>query len=256
MSIFLIKSILSIIVAFLALLSIYTMFEVFGRKEKRYDTAKLVKIHRISGIIYFLILIIIALFCLKFIMVTGAELSARATVHGLAALLIAILFLIKLSYIRIYRRFYEKAKNIGILIAILSFIMIGSSSAYYFVITKFGTDMTYDKIIQYREKMASNQGLKTDGLKLTVRTDQESIKRGAILFEAKCSFCHAPYSTETIVGPGLKGILKNPVLPVSKRPASPENIRRQLRRPFNRMPSFEDLTETEVSDIIAFLNTL
>jgi hypothetical protein len=74
--------------------------------------------------------------------------------------------------------------------------------------------------------------------------------------DTKCSFCHDAYSTNTIVGPGLKGVLKNPSLPVGGRPATPENIRKQLRQPFNRMPSFEYLSEKEVGDILAFLNTI
>jgi len=43
---------------------------------------------------------------------------------------------------------------------------------------------------------------------------------------------------------------------VSKRPATPENISRQLRQPFGKMPSFDKLTEEEVADVVAFLNTL
>ncbi|MBI5098771.1 MAG: cytochrome c [Nitrospirae bacterium] len=95
-----------------------------------------------------------------------------------------------------------------------------------------------------------------EALKHTIKTDTESIGRGKNLFDAKCKFCHNAYNTGTLVGPGLKGILKNTVLPVSKQPATPENIRRQLRQPFSRMPSFEYLSEEEAEDIIAFLNTL
>jgi hypothetical protein len=89
-----------------------------------------------------------------------------------------------------------------------------------------------------------------------IKNDLESIARGKILFDAKCKFCHNAYNTGTIVGPGLQGILKNPELPVSRRPAASDNIRRQLRQPFSRMPSFEYLSKEEVEDIIAFLNTL
>jgi cytochrome c2 len=92
--------------------------------------------------------------------------------------------------------------------------------------------------------------------RLIVKTDPESIGRGKNLYDEKCKFCHNAYSTEEIVGPGLKAILKRPKLPVSKRPATPENIIRQLKHPFNRMPSFEYLKDEEIEDIIAFLNTL
>jgi hypothetical protein len=51
-------------------------------------------------------------------------------------------------------------------------------------------------------------------------------------------------------------VLKNPELPVSRHLSTPENIRRQLIQPFSRMPSFEYLSEKEMADILAFLNTL
>jgi len=89
-----------------------------------------------------------------------------------------------------------------------------------------------------------------------IKKDPESAARGKVLFYAKCKFCHNAYSTETIVGPGLEGVLRHQRLPVSGRPATFDNVRRQLRRPFNRMPSFAYLSEEEVNDLIAFLNTL
>lgn len=117
--------------------------------------------------------------------------------------------------------------------------------------------MTFDKIMRYKKGGTAKEVEKKDeGLKFVVRTDSESIGRGKNLFDAKCSFCHDAYSTKTTVGPGLKGVLKNPELPVSGHPAKPENVIKQLRQPFNRMPSFEYLSEEEVADIIAFLNTL
>ena len=84
----------------------------------------------------------------------------------------------------------------------------------------------------------------------------ESISRGQVLFNAKCSFCHNAYSTETLVGPGLKGILKKERLPVSKRPSTRGNIIRQLKKPLDKMPAFEYLSEEEMSYILAFLHML
>lgn len=91
---------------------------------------------------------------------------------------------------------------------------------------------------------------------ITVRTDSESINEGKVLFGQKCRFCHDAYSTETLTGPGLYEILKKPKLPVSKKPATPENIINQLKDPFRLMPAFTDLSEEDILNIIAFLNTL
>ena len=89
-----------------------------------------------------------------------------------------------------------------------------------------------------------------------IKSDYESMARGRNIFDSKCRFCHDAYSTETLSGPGLKGILKKGRLPVSNRPSTPENIIRQLKKPVDRMPAFEYLSEDEISDILAFLYTL
>lgn len=103
-------------------------------------------------------------------------------------------------------------------------------------------------------EMATN--VKASNVEVIVKTDPESIDKGKNLFDAKCSFCHNAYNTETIVGPGLKGVLKNPELPASKKPATPENVANQLRKPYSDMPSFSYLPKEDVLNIIAYLNTL
>jgi cytochrome c2 len=111
--------------------------------------------------------------------------------------------------------------------------------------------------MQYKRKgFVKGMGKGEKGAMIKIKEDKESIGQGKTLFDAKCGICHDAYSTQTIVGPGLKGVLKNPRLPVSERPSTPENIRSQLKTPFNRMPSFDYLSEEEITDIIAFLNTL
>jgi len=88
------------------------------------------------------------------------------------------------------------------------------------------------------------------------KTDPESITRGNDLFNSKCRFCHYTDSSEALGGPGLIGILKKERLPFSKRPSTPENIVRQIKKPVDRMPAFEYLSEKEISDILAYLYTL
>jgi cytochrome c1 len=91
---------------------------------------------------------------------------------------------------------------------------------------------------------------------IVVRTDEESITKGKKLFEKVCQKCHDAYSTTPATGPGLKGILKGDVLPISKKPATGENILNQLDRPFEKMPSFHFLSDEMKLNISAFLNTL
>lgn len=244
------KSLLSLFVVMLVCLAFYTMFEVFGRSEKKEQAEKLKKAHRLNGYIFILFFIVISYFCLDFIARTKTELSARASFHAVFSLSVAALLSLKVLFLRRYRQYYSQVKIFGLLIGLVSFGMIGTSSGYYLLATKFGTERAVDKIIE-QEKEASG-----DTFRAYVRADSESILKGKELYEDKCSFCHDPYSYNKIVGPGHKDILKHETLPVSNRPATPENIASQIRTPFRDMPSFGYLNNEDVLNIIAFLNTL
>lgn len=249
MSILLLKSILSIVMVILAVIAMFTMFEVFGRDGKRYNIEKLKKIHKANGIIYIALYIFIAYFCLNYILQAKAELSPRAAFHFVFALTVIVLFGLKISFIRIYQQFYGHVKTIGLLIALLTFGMTGTSGGYYLLATKFGTEPFNLKGIEIKHENPTVA-------KIIAKTDEESIRKGKELYESKCYFCHDAYSMEWGVGPGHKGILKNPVLPASKKPATPENIANQIRNPYKDMPSFSYLPDEDVLNIIAFLNTL
>jgi mono/diheme cytochrome c family protein len=238
MSIFFIKSVLSLAVVALAVMR-----------------TKI--IHRVAGIIYIILFAVISYFCLDFIVLTKAELTTRSTFHGVFALAVLVMFCLKLLYIRVYRQFYDRVKLIGLLMALFTFNMVGTSGGYYLLVSEFGTNASFDRSMQYKMQLAlEKDGKKVASEEISLHTDPEHIGRGKNLFDSKCKFCHIAHSTETTVGPGLKGILKNPKLPVSKRSATPGNIAKQLKEPVNRMPSFEYLTDEEIADILAYLNTL
>lgn len=79
---------------------------------------------------------------------------------------------------------------------------------------------------------------------------------GALVFQQNCSACHLTDSTATKIGPGLKGIFKSAKFPVSGWPATEENFRKQLKKPFGKMPPFGHLTSEQVDALIAYLKTL
>jgi cytochrome c2 len=83
-----------------------------------------------------------------------------------------------------------------------------------------------------------------------------NIEKGENLFVSKCAFCHHTAKKDTKVGPGLKGIFKEKFLPASKKAATRENIRNQIKTPYAKMPAFPDLSEQDIRDIIAYLRVL
>jgi len=150
-----------------------------------------------------------------------------------------------------------KILRLSILIAVLTFGLAGSSGGYYLPVSEYGTDTSLDTFVQYKVSMAfqkkNKETVQPDDF---IHSDPESIEKGKALFDAKCKFCHNAHSTETIVGPGLKDILKNTKLPVSRKSATPVNIKKQLLQPFNRMPAFDYLSEEEIKALISYMNTL
>ncbi len=81
---------------------------------------------------------------------------------------------------------------------------------------------------------------------------------GSELFENKgCSQCHYTDSEQSLVGPGLKGILEQDELPVSGWKATEKNIAEQLKNPYKNMPSYADrLTENQIDKLIDYLKNL
>ncbi len=86
--------------------------------------------------------------------------------------------------------------------------------------------------------------------------NEETSPEGQDLFMANCSVCHFHESKDTKVGPGLKGVFKNPQLPGTGRPTSEETVRNQIQNGGIKMPPFKSLKEEEISFIIEFLKTL
>ncbi len=246
---------MSIVIIILTTISIYTMFEILGRNRIRVNVTKFKNIHKFTGYIYFILSIVISYFCLSYIYLSRAELTPRSNLHSFLSLSVLVLFGSKLLIAKVYKQFYNYVNICGLLIALITFGIVGSSAGYYLIVSRFGTDDSFDKMAQY-EKWADSQK-KVETTEENARIlNPANIARGKSLYSAKCGFCHDPYSLETKVGPGLKGVLQNSVLPLSRRPATSDNVRRQFRQPFSRMPSFVDLSDQEVDDIIAFLNTL
>jgi ABC-type branched-subunit amino acid transport system substrate-binding protein/mono/diheme cytochrome c family protein len=91
---------------------------------------------------------------------------------------------------------------------------------------------------------------------LTKLQDEKISAKGQDLFTTNCAVCHFPDHTDTKIGPGLKGVFKNPRLPGSGRPTSEDTVRRQIQRGGEKMPPFRNLNEEEVTTIIDYLRTL
>jgi cytochrome c2 len=252
-TVFYLKALLSLALLPPVVYCMYSMFQIFGGAVAENVSPTKLR-HKISGYVALTIVLLISYLCAGFAAAAKAEPSPRAAVHIALALSVLTLFAVKVLFVR---QFYSQAKAFGLAIGIMSIVMIGISGGYYLAMTRFGQDLSADKSVSYRLKLPFLTIARTDGpASAAIRTDRASIGRGGTIFAARCAACHDPLSAKTIVGPGLKGLLKAPTLPKSGHPATAESIRFQLRQPTGSMPSFASLSEDEMENLIAYLNTL
>jgi mono/diheme cytochrome c family protein len=242
MSIFLIKSLLSVLLLLSAFVALFTMFEIYGRTEKKYNVTRLIKVHRANGFFFFILFLILSFLCVRFLLYAQSDLSPRSSLHTVIALALFCLLCFKILVATIYKGFYGKLPAAGLWVALLTFVLIATSGGYYLMAQILARERGPGPTVQKGE--------------IPLRTDPKSIAAGQALFSSLCNGCHHIDRTAWILGPGLKGLLKEPRLPVSGRPATAENIFHQLRKPFKDMPSFKNLSDEEAFTLIAYLNTL
>lgn len=250
-NVFLTKSLLSLVVLVMTGIALVTMFEALGRRESRFDVEMLKRVHRINGLLLGILSAVIAVLCLQYLAATKAEPSARAVFHSAFALTVFVLLFLKVSFVRYYRQFYPRAQTTGLLLAVFVLLTLGMSAGYFALVKKAGPETSHEAVPG--QGQPEKAAAKTDS---DIPADRASVARGKAMYESKCSFCHDAFSTDQGVGPGHKGILRNPVLPVSGRPATRENVAIQIRSPFRDMPSFSYLSDAEVHDLVSFLGTL
>jgi hypothetical protein len=137
MSLLLLKSVISVIMALMAIFNMLLMPEVFGIAPARSDVAKLKKIHRINGRVFVLLYFFVAFFCLRYIVLVREELPSRITIHASIALSVILLLGLKIAFIRIYQKLFDKVIVLGPAVALLTVGMMSSAGAYYFLVTFF-----------------------------------------------------------------------------------------------------------------------
>lgn len=232
--IFLPKSILALVLTGLAVLNLVVMLELLGRmEEKRFDPKKLRLIHRVSGYLFILLFLFISYFCIKIMRGMGQDPPARAALHGIFAVATFFLLCLKITFVRFYKKYYSMAVPMGLGVFILILTTTATSAGYYF---------TMRGVSSFQITTDVQEGLAREG--------------GRLFNEKACADCHYADSTDTKIGPGLKGLFKRDTLPISGWAVTEDNIRKQLKTPSRAMPSFASLPEEEVKAVLAFLKTL
>ncbi len=91
----------------------------------------------------------------------------------------------------------------------------------------------------------------------TTVTSTEDAKNGAKLFAETCKICHHTESSDTLVGPGLKGLYKDRKKMLSGKAVTDDNVKNLIQKGRNAMPAYKGkFNAAQLADLIAYLKTL
>jgi mono/diheme cytochrome c family protein len=80
---------------------------------------------------------------------------------------------------------------------------------------------------------------------------------GRKIYDQYCDQCHEPYSTRGKKGPGMKGVFKNPSLPMSGIPANDERVGEIIQYGRSKMPAYgRELNQSQIQDLLVYMHTL
>lgn len=238
MPIFLLKSILGLIFFSLGIGAALSMLTLMGRQNRKMSAPLLRIMHKTFGFIFLVLFIVLSVICIKYVAMAGDQLPPRAISHSILALALFIILAIKILIVRFYKQLLKFVPVMGLFIFFLAFIVTASSSGFYFL----------------RLATPPSPGIETP--LPNTKPLLGSVERGKIIFQDNCSFCHYHDREENKMGPGLKGLLKKETLPLSGKPATIENVRNQIIRPFLTMPSFKSLPEQDMADLLVYIEIL
>lgn len=245
MTVYLLKSIIAVFLLALALSAGLSMLAVMGRAEHKVSPEKLRKIHRTTGDLFALVLLVLSALGISIVIRAGDSLPLRAVIHGFIGLFLLLVFMLKFLIARFFRQLLRLMPALGLAVFVMSLVMF-SMAGYYFLRAMASQPVPGDSPSLPAAASVDPRGPSAIG-------DPET---GAALFAYVCSSCHYSDSEGSKMGPGLKGLFKLPALPYSRKPVTEENIRQQLVRPALSMPSFARMTEREIADLISYLRTL
>jgi mono/diheme cytochrome c family protein len=238
MSLTLIKTIIGCALLLAGLAAAGSMLTLLGKAEKKISPEKLRAVHHFFGRAFILLFLANAVLGLVLVARKGDSLPLRSVFHLVFGLGLAVLLTFKLSISRVFKQFLRWMPGLGLTVFALAFLAFSLSAGYYCLGALTGPAPAGGAVSQ------------------TTAGPDESVSRGRALFHRQCDVCHFSDSTAAKTGPGLQGVLKNPVLPASGRTATPDNILLQLQHPFRSMPPYPSLSEQDRADLIAYLRTI
>ncbi|MCX6561699.1 MAG: cytochrome c [Candidatus Aminicenantes bacterium] len=212
-----------------------SMLLLTGRPIPAKNPVLLRRIHAWAGRTFAACLFLNTLLGAMLLSRAGDALPLRAVLHWHLALVLGALVLAKIGIVKIFRPMLRWAPPLGLFIAGTAFVVVLAS-------------------LGFEVLGGSRAGGRREGSPSIPAVGPA--ETGREIFSGLCAGCHGSDGAGTRGGPALAGLFRSATLPVSGRPATEENVRLQLRKPFRSMPPFAALREAETAALVAYLRRL
>ena len=176
-------------------------------------------VHRVNGAAFIALFLVPSGLCVKVVIDAGTDLGPRAALHSLIGGCL----------------FRTPRVQGGGRTALPGFLREASRRRLVAFRADFSPDLQLCRLLF----LVSDLALEGSAAKPKVVAGKQagpevgSVAEGQVLFRTKCASCHYAESEKKLTGPGLKGVLKNPGLPSSKKPATSETGARADRAPLH-----------------------
>ncbi len=225
------------------IVAVLMMFDLMGRSERKLSPNFLRRGHKLAGFIFVVLLGVLSYLCIEYVAAVGDRMSHRAVFHGVLALGLIGILLVKILIVRFYREFMRFVPTLGIITFVLAFVVFFTSAGYFF--------------LREAHEHGAGEVTKAEEVAQAPIPDLEGDPAGGeTVYSNNCASCHAADSEDWFIGPGLKGILARETLPESGRPATLENVRSQIVNPVGAMPAFTSFSDRQMVDLLAYMGTL
>jgi cytochrome c len=86
---------------------------------------------------------------------------------------------------------------------------------------------------------------------------QDAAAAGKAIFATKCAVCHSADTTDTKIGPGLKGLYTRGVFKDGTTKVTDESVTERINNGKVPMPPFKDMLKPEeIQQLVEYLKTL
>ena len=131
------KTYVSLGLVILALFNFWTAMRVFGSNNPSPHAKLFMQLHRIGGYLFLLYFVWISWVCFDLMLrlsKAGKPLDIRGFYHGFMAFALFGLLLLKISFIRLYRKFQPSAKMLGIILSVGTLVIWAISGGMFLIL--------------------------------------------------------------------------------------------------------------------------